>query len=132
MSSTYRVSAKGLILMEKRVLLVRKPNGYWDLPGGRLEEGEAPEDALTREILEETGIHCQADTLLHNFVRPKPGRLDIFVAVYLASTAAGFSEVKLSHEHDDIGLFSFVDAGNLKMEDGFRHSLQLAKIVYIQ
>ena len=81
MSSSYRVSAKGLILMQNRALLVRKPGGYWSLPGGRLEEGEAPEDALARETLEETGIRCQAETLLHNFIRPRPGLLDIFVCV---------------------------------------------------
>jgi ADP-ribose pyrophosphatase YjhB (NUDIX family) len=45
---------------EGRVLLARRAfdpdKGKWDLPGGFLEEGEPPLDALHRELLEETGL----------------------------------------------------------------------------
>jgi 8-oxo-dGTP diphosphatase len=46
-----------------RVLLARRASdvfhGFWDLPGGFLEEGEHPLDALRREVLEETGLHVE-------------------------------------------------------------------------
>ena len=46
-----------------RVLLARRAVepylGLWDPPGGFLEEGEHPEDGLRRELLEETGLHCE-------------------------------------------------------------------------
>jgi len=44
---------EGLILIRKG----RGPyRGSWDLPGGRIEFGESPRDALVREVSEETGL----------------------------------------------------------------------------
>jgi len=126
MSPTYHVSAKGLILMDGKALLLRKPNGYWDLPGGRLDAGEEPQEAMIREIREEAGIVCQAGPLHHCFVRPKLRSADVFVVVFLATTNARYTDVKLSHEHDSADLFSLYEAENLKMDDGFRQCLELA------
>ena len=41
------------------VLFVEHPERGWEIPGGHLEDGEQPEEALRREVLEETGLHCE-------------------------------------------------------------------------
>ena len=50
----------GLVVHEGRVLLVRRAKeplrGRWVVPGGTVELGETLEEAVTREVLEETGI----------------------------------------------------------------------------
>ena len=51
----YVTSARALVTDGDRVLVVQDPEGKHILPGGRLEPGETPEDALQRELLEETG-----------------------------------------------------------------------------
>ena len=59
-----RVSMKAVIVNDGKVLLLRKAlyegnggkEGKWNMPGGRVEPGEQWQDALRREILEETGI----------------------------------------------------------------------------
>ncbi len=62
-----------LILQEGRVLLVeraREPmKGYWSLPGGAVETGEALEDAMRREVLEETGLEVDVLGLVEVFER---------------------------------------------------------------
>lgn len=52
---TYRVSAKALISVQDKLLLVKEDSDYWDLPGGGVEHFEIPEDALKREVQEEVG-----------------------------------------------------------------------------
>ena len=55
------VVACALIDADNRVLIARRPEGkamagLWEFPGGKLGEGERPEDALIRELNEELGI----------------------------------------------------------------------------
>lgn len=55
------VSAVALIDVDGRVLLAQRPEGksmagLWEFPGGKVEPGERPEQALIRELDEELGI----------------------------------------------------------------------------
>lgn len=62
------VSAVALIDLEGRVLLAQRPEGksmagLWEFPGGKVEVGETPEQALIRELEEELGINTWASCL---------------------------------------------------------------------
>ena len=55
------VAACALIDVDGRVLIAERPAnkamaGLWEFPGGKVEAGERPEDALIRELSEELGI----------------------------------------------------------------------------
>lgn len=55
------VSAVALIDADNRILIQKRPEGkpragFWEFPGGKIEEGETPEQALVRELEEELGI----------------------------------------------------------------------------
>jgi ADP-ribose pyrophosphatase YjhB (NUDIX family) len=57
-----------LIERDRRLLLVRRERapfkGYWDIPGGFLEEDEHPRTGAVREAREETGLRIAVDELL--------------------------------------------------------------------
>ncbi len=55
------VVACALVDADNRVLIAKRPlgrhmAGLWEFPGGKIEPGERPEDALIRELAEELGI----------------------------------------------------------------------------
>lgn len=50
------VAAGGLVYNEKDELLMIFRRGKWDLPKGKLDEGESIEDCAVREVIEETGL----------------------------------------------------------------------------
>ncbi len=55
------VAACALIDPDRRVLIAQRPEGksmagLWEFPGGKVEKGELPEDAIIRELHEELGI----------------------------------------------------------------------------
>eukprot|EP00112_Aurelia_sp_Birch-Aquarium-sp1_P003435 Seg13836.2 transcript_id=Seg13836.2/GoldUCD/mRNA.D3Y31 product="ADP-ribose pyrophosphatase" protein_id=Seg13836.2/GoldUCD/D3Y31 len=66
-----RISAYGLIIKGNEILLCRlsaelpRWHGYWTLPGGEIEFGEAPEAAVIREVEEETGLIVKVISICH-------------------------------------------------------------------
>ena len=50
------LGVKALVLKGEDILILVKPNGVSDLPGGKVEYGENQVEALNREIIEETGL----------------------------------------------------------------------------
>ena len=62
------VAACALIDADRRVLIAQRPEGkpmagLWEFPGGKVEQGETPEETLIRELREELGIVTQVPCL---------------------------------------------------------------------
>lgn len=65
---------QGILERDGRVLLARRAHeprqGYWDLPGGFLDETEDPLDGLRREFREETGLEIEPLEFLGPHLEP--------------------------------------------------------------
>jgi len=83
----FHVSVKALFFDDiNRVMLIREPGGWWEIPGGRIKKGEAFKDALIRECREELGVDCQildeAPYIIYPAIAPSGrGRIMIFFRV---------------------------------------------------
>lgn len=95
-------TASALLMRDGRLLVTRRARepyaGLLDLPGGFIEPGEHPEDAVRRELLEETGLHVNVVSLAGIFtdVYEEEGvsTLNLF---YEAEAARGDA-----HANDDV------------------------------
>jgi len=74
------IGVGAVVWKENRVLMIRRANapgaGHWSIPGGRLEFGETTEQAMLREIMEETAVTCETLALIgvyDAFVRDNAG-----------------------------------------------------------
>lgn len=93
----------GIIVKDGKVLLGQRPEhkslpGLWEFPGGKIELGELPAQALKRELMEELGINAEIGDL----------------------------KIATSHSYDDLGvLILFFEVRYWKGEPKAVHHLEL-------
>lgn len=103
------------------VVLLMNERDEWELPGGRIEIGEAPMACVEREVREELGLLVSVEELLDTYLfEVIPGK-HVFIATY-SCTLTGRFEPRISDEHTRIGLFH-PDALPRNLPDGYRSSI---------
>ena len=104
-----------------RVLLTRRAdNGQWCLPSGGMEPGESPAQAVTREVLEETGLHVRVKRLVGVYSDPNQlvmyvdGNKVQIVAIHFEAEVTG-GTLGLSEETTEFGYFSPQEIQNMEL-----------------
>lgn len=120
-----------VILGEGRVLLVERGReplaGYWSLPGGVVETGERLEEALMREVFEETGLRVTADSIATVFERIMPddaGTCEYhYVLVDFYCTVTG-GELCAGDDSARVDWFPIDSLSTLAMTEGTREVIE--------
>ena len=103
-----KLTVDGIIIKDGEILLIKRKNdpfkGKWALPGGFVEYGEKMEDAVVREVLEETGLKTTVDKMIGVYSDPnRDPRGHTVTVVYKLSIKGG--ELKGGDDASDAKFF---------------------------
>lgn len=108
-----RPTVTALILHKNKVLLARRNynpfKDYWDLPGGFIDKGEHPEDAIKRELKEEMGMSVRIKKLFGVYTGTYLWNVDpcyILSVAYIVEPQGWYERIVDAKEVKDIKWFS--------------------------
>ncbi len=120
---------KVIIEKDGKFLLIKRAEqedakhfGYWESPGGKVENNESFEDAAFREVKQETGL----DVKLKKKIKEIKEDNEIKAVVYLAEPLN--EQVSLSQEHNDFGWFTIEEIRSLDKITYKEFFLELLKL----
>ncbi len=103
------LTVDAIIPYEGKIVLIKRLNepykGYYALPGGIVEYGEKVEDAVLREVKEETGLEGRVHSLIGVYSDPNRDPRGHFVSVCFIVIPTG-GELRAGSDAREVGLFS--------------------------
>ena len=119
----FPVSIKGVLVEAGRVVLLENERDEWELPGGRLEPGEAPETCLAREFAEELGAVVEVTRIIDCWLNEVLSQREVVIITY-GVKRSDEGELRVSHEHRRFGLFTPHEIETLPISEGYRRSIR--------
>jgi len=118
------LTVDGIVPYIGGIVLVRRKNepfkGHYALPGGIVEYGETVEEAVIREVHEETGLECEVKRLVGVYSDPERDPRGHFVSVCFLMDVRG-GELRAGSDADDVKVFKLGELPPL----AFDHSRML-------
>jgi len=112
----FTISQKAILMDKKGHILMMEKAGksHWDLPGGKLDQGEDMDKGLLREVVEETGFDVEIGPVIHVGQRrfDDPVKHDRIMVFHICKMSQKFEKIKLSEEHNDWRMMKAEDLNN--------------------
>jgi 8-oxo-dGTP diphosphatase len=94
----------------------------WEFPGGKIEEGEQPRDALRRELEEELGIHAKVGDEIARLQHTYPNGAAVELRFYVVREYAGEMENRIFRDVQwsapkDLASYDFLEADASLVKD---------------
>jgi 8-oxo-dGTP diphosphatase len=85
----FRIAVSAVICDRGKVLLAhRRDIDWWNLPGGGMEPGETVDEALVREVFEETGLEVKIERLVGVYSKPQKHEVVLTFRCYVTAGTA--------------------------------------------
>jgi ADP-ribose pyrophosphatase len=114
----FSLGVGGIIWQENKVLLVERANdpgkGLWTIPGGYVDHGEQIYEAVKREILEETGLKTEPQSLIALW--DWPGNKHMLYVVFLMHHIGG-NLLADPTEVSNLGFFTIEECSSINITD---------------
>ncbi|TDC76317.1 NUDIX hydrolase [Actinomadura sp. 7K507] len=117
------VSVKLVIDIGGSIPLLKNEREEWELPGGKLELGEAPELCVEREVQEELGLTVKVESIIDTWVYEITPMRHVFIVTYGAHYS-GSETASSSNEHKALSVVPFGEAEHLHMPEQYKNSIR--------
>lgn len=119
----FPVSVKGVLIRNRKVILVRNDRDEWELPGGKLELEETPVDCVAREMMEELGLEVSPQRILDSWTYTIVPGVHVLVITY-GCIERTEREAVLSHENKELRWFDLDQIDELRLPEGYKASIK--------
>jgi len=130
MEKYQKIGVTGFLAKENKVLIVKRSDsetflpGYYEMPGGKVDFGENPADAIEREFKEEVGLNVKAirPVVLFSYMSDNGNRHTVDIT-YLLEMNDENGNVMLGSGHTDFKWITKEEINNYKISDNMKNCI---------
>jgi 8-oxo-dGTP diphosphatase len=124
------INRQGKFLIIRRSLNDQSNAGEWEIPGGKLDEGQDVTHALEREVFEETGLLVRSTSRVayyESYIVPTGPYKGLPYLALIGICKLEKGKVVLSSEHDSFAWVNVSESGRYLIRDEVRRAILILK-----